>query len=848
MSHHEDEGNLHRPFMSRSRWEQLLRLSTTILAKTILDFCRVCRGPSQPDQLLFHPCKCSGSMKFVHQDCLEQWLQHSNKKHCEICGHKFDFSPIYAHERHDPPHLTLTMLLRAIWSRVVSWDNPFIRVPLALFAWLVALPWAVVWVWRSVFDMPGVIEAFSHSGFHDVLFGRADIPDDVSFVLDSVNQTLSTIEVDRISWRQFWLLFLPDVLQGHVISLACVCFGLALLCLKEYIVMHTPLDGNGRPMIPEPVEPARPIVQPEPRLAPPAAHQNIRAAPRNIHLLESGSDSDSDSDFDGRFRRFRDGGVPEDYQERIREVELGAERGPERDLIPDQIPQPRNQPIPQPIPQPIIDEMQDEQNILPLLQLLGIHGPPSYLLFHPAFTFSMITIIIFFLTWWPSIIGRWAGVFGTVIKRIEGNVVDPIAFWVANLVKSSLPTNVTTDIVENVQNEPLNSSKNDTMGFTYYPVYNHDSPTSLMARRHEIATNVMHGWIVLIIALFVHSRVYGWNNHPYLHTFWRLFKGAVEWVGNVLKFVVFLGIELFFFPTLCGSLVSVFLEMWMSVPKQAVIEYAVANQWMTRFMVWLLGTFFMFSFASFVGSVKSHVRAGVMYFLRDPQDPEFAPMRDIIENGWFDQARKLMLSAIMYSCLVITVVGGITGIHWLWDVSFGQWLNHVTGTDIFRILPLKTTETRLLQGVPVDYLVLYFVVSGLLKHFDVLNAMDEAVKILLKRMAKVLRMSEYLFGTSVVSEHALNDLTYRVPNRDYIPLKRGDAILVEWVKGEALRGREGETDAEVVSNWRLCRVPNWFKHRLWAIVFGLLCVIIVASFGVIGVPRTYLCKLANFGQ
>lgn len=35
-------------------------------------------GPS-PDNQLYWPCKCSGSIKFVHQQCLLDWLQHSGR-------------------------------------------------------------------------------------------------------------------------------------------------------------------------------------------------------------------------------------------------------------------------------------------------------------------------------------------------------------------------------------------------------------------------------------------------------------------------------------------------------------------------------------------------------------------------------------------------------------------------------------------------------------------------------------------------------------------------------------------------------------------------------------------------
>lgn len=44
------------------------------------DICRVCRAPGTSAEPLFHPCKCSGSMRFVHQACLEDWLRVSGRE------------------------------------------------------------------------------------------------------------------------------------------------------------------------------------------------------------------------------------------------------------------------------------------------------------------------------------------------------------------------------------------------------------------------------------------------------------------------------------------------------------------------------------------------------------------------------------------------------------------------------------------------------------------------------------------------------------------------------------------------------------------------------------------------
>lgn len=33
-----------------------------------VDTCRICSMPSEDDRPLFYPCKCSGTIKYIHQD------------------------------------------------------------------------------------------------------------------------------------------------------------------------------------------------------------------------------------------------------------------------------------------------------------------------------------------------------------------------------------------------------------------------------------------------------------------------------------------------------------------------------------------------------------------------------------------------------------------------------------------------------------------------------------------------------------------------------------------------------------------------------------------------------------
>ncbi|KAF3326032.1 E3 ubiquitin ligase SUD1 [Carex littledalei] len=48
------------------------------------EVCRICRLPGSVGNPLRYPCVCRGSIKYVHEECLLQWLSVGNKIHCEV--------------------------------------------------------------------------------------------------------------------------------------------------------------------------------------------------------------------------------------------------------------------------------------------------------------------------------------------------------------------------------------------------------------------------------------------------------------------------------------------------------------------------------------------------------------------------------------------------------------------------------------------------------------------------------------------------------------------------------------------------------------------------------------------
>ncbi|KAL7732615.1 hypothetical protein ACLKA6_013547 [Drosophila palustris] len=113
------------------------------------DICRVCRCEALPDRPLFYPCICTGSIKYIHQDCLMQWMRYSHKEYCELCGHRFSFQPIYAPDM--PRVLPLRDVLVGLMSAVFEGARCWLHYSLVGMAWFGVVPLSAYRTYRYLF-------------------------------------------------------------------------------------------------------------------------------------------------------------------------------------------------------------------------------------------------------------------------------------------------------------------------------------------------------------------------------------------------------------------------------------------------------------------------------------------------------------------------------------------------------------------------------------------------------------------------------------------------------------------------------------------------------------------------
>jgi E3 ubiquitin-protein ligase MARCH6 len=178
---------------------------------------------------------------------------------------------------------------------------------------------------------------------------------------------------------------------------------------------------------------------------------------------------------------------------------------------------------------------------------------------------------------------------------------------------------------------------------------------------------------------------------------------------------MFFFVEIVIFPTICGLLIN--LSTVPLIPESTIstrLAYYYMKPISSIFCTWLAGTNFMFSFAQTISIVRKCIRKGVLYFIRDPSDPEVFsllsfyhafsskdtdlllyyeiiqanPLREILETPAINQAKKISRSLLVYGGIIITCFG------------FFPWMSRLVPMGLF---PLRWNMTYVLQLVYAQY-------------------------------------------------------------------------------------------------------------------------------------------------
>ncbi|MEQ2242595.1 E3 ubiquitin-protein ligase marchf6 [Ilyodon furcidens] len=104
--------------------------------------------------------------------------------------------------------------------------------------------------------------------------------------------------------------------------------------------------------------------------------------------------------------------------------------------------------------------------------------------------------------------------------------------------------------------------------------------------------------------------------------------------------------EIGLFPLICGWWLDVCsLEMFDATLKDREQSFDSAPG-TTMFLHWLVGMVYVFYFASFILLLREVLRPGVLWFLRNLNDPDFNPVQEMIHLPIYRHLRRFILSVI----------------------------------------------------------------------------------------------------------------------------------------------------------------------------------------------------------
>ncbi|KAK2601975.1 hypothetical protein QQS21_004488 [Conoideocrella luteorostrata] len=211
--------------------------------------------------------------------------------------------------------------------------------------------------------------------------------------------------------------------------------------------------------------------------------------------------------------------------------------------------------------------------------------------------------------------------------------------------------------------------------------------------------------------------------------------------SGIMKVILIISIEMLAFPLYCGLLLDgALLPLFENTTFKSRILFTCNYPLTSIFVHWFVGTGYMFHFALFVSMCRKIMRPGVLYFIRDPDDPEFHPVRDVLERNLTTQLRKILFSAFVYGALVVVCLGGV-----VWGLYYAM-----PG-----VLPVHYSSNEPVLEFPVDLLFYNFLMPLAVKFFKPSDGLHAMYTWWFRKCARGLRLTYFLFGERRIDEEGI---------------------------------------------------------------------------------------------
>ncbi|KAL5562485.1 hypothetical protein UlMin_032232 [Ulmus minor] len=657
------------------------------------DVCRICRNPADAEHPLRYPCACSGSIKYVHQDCLLQWLNHSNARQCEVCKHAFSFSPVYAENA--PVRLPFQEFVVGMGMKACHVLQFFLRLSFVLSVWLLIIPFITFWIWRLAF-----VRSFGEA--HRLFLSH-----------------LSTTVI------------LTDCLHGFLLSASIVFIFLGATSLRDYFRHLRELGGQDAERDEEAERNGARVA----RRPPGQVNRNLGG---DANLEDAGGAQGIAGA--GQIIRRNAENVAARWEAQAARLEAHVEQ--------------------------IFDGLDDADGAedVPFDELVGMQGPVFHLI-ENAFTvlasnmiflgvvifvpFSLGRIILYYISW----------VFSTASLPVLSTVMPltESALSLANITLNNALTAVTNmsskgqdnGVVGQVAEMVNGSVSNDVLNNVSSPLSadHFMKGATIGTSRLSDVTTLAVGYMFIVSLVFFYlafvalirytrgealtmGRFYGIASIvETIPSLFRQFLAAMRHLMTMIKVAFLLVIELGVFPLICGWWLDVCTIRMFGKSMAQRVQFFSASPLASSLVHWVAGIVYMLQISIFISLLRGVLRNGVLYFLKDPADPNYNPFRDLIDDPVHKHARRVLLSVAVYGSLIVMLV--------FLPVKLAMRM----APSIF---PLDISVSDPFTEIPADMLVFQICIPFAVEHFKLRTTIKSLLRYWFMAVGWALGLADFL--------------------------------------------------------------------------------------------------------
>eukprot|EP01124_Arcella_intermedia_P017300 TRINITY_DN2406_c0_g1_i1.p1 TRINITY_DN2406_c0_g1~~TRINITY_DN2406_c0_g1_i1.p1 ORF type:complete len:866 (-),score=151.96 TRINITY_DN2406_c0_g1_i1:29-2341(-) len=249
------------------------------------------------------------------------------------------------------------------------------------------------------------------------------------------------------------------------------------------------------------------------------------------------------------------------------------------------------------------------------------------------------------------------------------------------------------------------------------------------------------GYVIDIVLVYLYINFLTFKNKIWgLSSVEKHIASMFMFVYTCAKVVVLAVLEMLMFPVFTGTVVDYYtMDLFGAVWEERMGIWR-KNPTMFVMVHWVLGFVFMFIFTNFVRYVRSISRTGLLWFLRDPDSPDFSPVRDMIKEPLHFHRRRILASGLLYAALAILVL--------YWPTQVAKYL--------FPSLFPLTLITDPLYEATTDILVLHLFFPFLIEVFNPKRVVTLFLRKWLYYVGGALDLKEYIFGKPLNPAPRLN--------------------------------------------------------------------------------------------